>query len=150
MSRSLREAKGLDIPLSTGPIRINSDEHYVLSLCERIIGRRSLREYAFDWLRADPDARGNRRKLPVDAYWPEHSVAAQYYAGPIIPDLATASDRTLQRIAYDHRRRTELARYRIELVEISSEQLAHRGTKLVRDAEHDLTVLRPLIEAALP
>ena len=46
--RSLREAKGLDIPLSTGPIRINSDEHYVLTLCERIIGRRSLREYAFD------------------------------------------------------------------------------------------------------
>ncbi|WP_144720148.1 hypothetical protein [Agrococcus jejuensis] len=148
--RSLREAKGLDIPLSTGPIRVNSDEHYVLSLCEQIVGRRALREFAFDWLRADPDARGTRRKLPVDAYWPEFAAAAQYYAGPIIPDLATASERTLQRIAYDQRRRTELARYRIELVEISSEQLAHRGTKLLRDAEHDISVLRPLVEAALP
>lgn len=148
--RSLREAKGLDIELSTGPVRLHSDEHYVLTLCERIVGRKSLRAFSFDWLRADPDARGTRRKLPVDAYWPEHSIAAQYYAGPIIPDLMTASERTLQRIAYDQRRRTECARYRIQLIEISSEQLAHRGTKLLRDVEHDLAVLRPLVAAAMP
>lgn len=143
-------AKTLDIPLSTGPIRVNSDEHYVLSLCEQIVGRKALREFSFDWLRADPDARGTRRKLPVDAYWPEHSAAAQYYVGPIIPDLATASERTLQRLAYDERRRTECARYRIQLIEVSSEQLAHRGSKLLREIEHDLAVLRPLVAAAMP
>jgi hypothetical protein len=147
---SLRHAKVLDVELSTGPVREHSDEHYALSLCEDILGRKALRQHTFDWLRADPDARGSRRRLPIGAYWPEHATAAHYYAGPIVPDLATASDRTLQRVAYDYRRRTELARYRIRLLEISSEQLAHRGTRLLRDVDHDLTVLRPLVEAALP
>ncbi|GAA2175679.1 hypothetical protein GCM10009846_26500 [Agrococcus versicolor] len=146
--------KTLDIPLSTGPVRPDSDEHYVLTLCEQIIGLRSLRQYAFDWLRADPDARGSRRRLPVDAYWPERSLVAQYFEGAIRPlaeiEGEALSDRTRQRLAYDERRRTQLALYGIQLVEISSEQLAHRRTRLLRDDVHDRIVLEPILTAAMP
>jgi len=38
------------------------DEEYILDLCDEVIGRRSLRQHRFFFLRGD-----SGRKLPVDA-----------------------------------------------------------------------------------
>jgi hypothetical protein len=50
--------------------RSASDEHYVLDLCDEILGSRGHRQFTFDWLRGDPSPkRPLGTKLPVDAYW---------------------------------------------------------------------------------
>ncbi|MFC7432013.1 hypothetical protein ACFQQF_10330 [Agrococcus sp. GCM10030264] len=149
----MRHVKGLDFELSTGPIREESDEHYVLSLCERLVGRKALRQHCFDWLRADPDARGSRRRLPVDAYWPEQAMVALYRdvctREPVLAG-STVSPRTEQRRLYDERRRIEVRVHHMGLIDVSSDQLAHKGTRLLRDVEHDLQVLQPMVAAAMP
>lgn len=150
---SLRHFKGLGFELSTGPIRVNSDEHYVLSLCEKIVGRKALRQHTFDWLRADPDARGQRRRLPVDAYWPELSMVALYRESPPRAPIVVEDgppSRAMLRYIYDERRRTEVRVWGMGLIDVCSDQLAHRGTRLLRDYEHDFGVLQPLVEAAKP
>lgn len=39
------------------------DEHYVLGLCDELLGLYAARQHTFDWLRGDTG-----RRLPVDAF----------------------------------------------------------------------------------
>lgn len=48
--------------------RADSDEAYVLSLCDMILGVEGLRQHRFDWLLGDPSSSGRCVRLPVDAY----------------------------------------------------------------------------------
>ncbi|MFL0176143.1 hypothetical protein ACJH6I_22590 [Mycobacterium sp. SMC-13] len=51
--------------------RAGSDEHYVLDLCDEILGIPGRRQQRFDWLRGDPSAKRPRgTELPVDGYGP--------------------------------------------------------------------------------
>jgi len=55
--------------------RSDSDEHYVLDLCDEILGTPSVRQATFDWLRGDPSPnRPPGTKLPVDGLWRELSL----------------------------------------------------------------------------
>lgn len=59
--------------------RAGSDEHYVLDLCDDILGRPCVRQATFDWLRGDPSpARPRGAKLPVDGYWPELGLIVEF------------------------------------------------------------------------
>lgn len=50
--------------------RDESDETYVVGLCDQVLGETALTQHKFDWLLGDPGESGRRVKLPVDAYWP--------------------------------------------------------------------------------
>lgn len=63
---------------------------------------------------------------------------------------STVPSRSEQRRRYDERRRVEVHVRDMGLIDVSSDQLAHKGTRLLRDVEHDLEVLRPLVIAAMP
>jgi hypothetical protein len=52
--------------------RENSDEAYVLDLCDEVLGEQGLRQHRFEWLLGDSGAAGRRTRLPVDSYWPGH------------------------------------------------------------------------------
>ncbi|MFF3286424.1 hypothetical protein [Streptomyces sp. NPDC003023] len=58
--------------------REDSDELYVVGLCNRILRESALTQHRFDWLLGDPGGSGRRAKLPVDAYWPEHQLVVEY------------------------------------------------------------------------
>ncbi|MEV0905093.1 hypothetical protein [Streptomyces hokutonensis] len=58
--------------------RDNSDEAYVLDLCDQLLGEPGLRQHRFDWLLGDPGSNGQRRRLPVDAYWPGQHLVVEY------------------------------------------------------------------------
>ena len=47
------------------------DESYVIDLCDDVLQAKALRGYRFACLRGDPDKRGVRHMLPVDAYYPD-------------------------------------------------------------------------------
>lgn len=46
--------------------RKNSDEYYVIDLCDEVLGKQAIRQCTFDFLRGDTG-----RKLPVDAFYEE-------------------------------------------------------------------------------
>lgn len=58
--------------------RDDSDEAYVVGLCNRILGEDASTQHTFDWLLGDAGMGGRRRKLPVDAYWSGHQLVVEY------------------------------------------------------------------------
>jgi hypothetical protein len=139
----------------------HSDEHYVLDLCDQVLGSRSNRQARFDFLRGDsrdPARLGVR--LPVDAYWPNLKLVVEYRERQHVmavahfdkPNVVTVSGvhRGEQRRRYDQRRRDILPMAGIRLIEILYSELAHdsRG-RLCRQMQDDIEVVRGKLRLAL-
>lgn len=130
------------------------DEHYVLDLCDELLGERALRQYRFPWLKGDADAAGRRRSLPVDAVYPQHELVVEYrehqHHRPTRffdkPDRLTVSGvhRGEQRRLYDQRREELIPQHRLRLwVVVPSDVGADRRGRLNdRDHDRDLSMLR--------
>lgn len=94
--------------------RADSDEAYVIDLCDQLLGQQASRQHRFEWLLGDPSASGRRVRLPVDAFWPGLGLVVEYrerqhdFSTPFFdkPDRVTVSGvhRGLQRALYDRRR----------------------------------------------
>lgn len=138
------------------PSRDDSDEAYVIGLCDRILGEVALTQHRFDWLLGDPGAGGRRVRLPVDAYWPGHRLVVEYrelqHDQPVPhfdkPDRLTVSGvhRGEQRALYDARRDTEIPAHGLRLVVVRPADLDADGRgRLRRNEEADLGALRALL-----
>lgn len=136
--------------------RADSDEAYVIDLCDELLGEKARRQHGFEWLLGDPGQDGRRRKLPVDAYYPEHSLVVEYqerqHDQPVPyfdkPEVMTVSGvhRGEQRRLYDERRRREIPNHGLRLVVVTPDDLQADGRgRLRRDREKDLPVLRTLV-----
>lgn len=127
--------------------RKNSDETYVLGLCDEVLGQISLRQYTFNFLVGDTG-----RKLPVDAYYPALDLVIEYHERqhtekvPFFDKKKTVSGVTRgeQRRIYDERRRTILPRYGISLVVISYTDFG-KSRKLKRDPQKDKVVIANIL-----
>lgn len=132
----------------------DSDEGYILGLCDRVLGRASLRQHRFDFLRGDVGKDGRRgAMLPVDAYYSDSDLVIEYRerqhteSVPFFdkPERLTVSGvhRGEQRNVYDQRRRTILPQHGIELIEFSYSDFRHDPKKrLLRDEANDIQVIR--------
>ncbi|MBM9508518.1 hypothetical protein [Actinacidiphila acididurans] len=141
--------------------RQDSDEAYVLGLCDEVLAERGKRQHRFDWLLGDPSQSGRQVKLPVDSYWPRYGLVVEYrevqHDRPVAffdkPDRLTISGvhRGEQRVLYDERRDILIPRKGLDLVVIRPADLAadDRG-RLYRNREADLTAVRGLLAAARP
>jgi hypothetical protein len=119
--------------------RADSDEGYVLDLCDELLNERGLRQHRFEWLLGDPGRTGRQVRLPVDGFWAGHHLVVEYreiqHDHPVAhfdkPDRLTISGvhRGLQRALYDARRDTEIPAHGLRLVVIRPADLAadHRG-----------------------
>lgn len=132
--------------------RANSDEFYVIDLCDEVLGEQGLRQYRFDWLRGDPGRSGATVALPVDAYYPDHRLVVEYrerqHDEPVPhfdkPDRLTVSgiSRGEQRRRYDQRREELIPANLLRLVVIGPSDLASdRRGRLRRDRDADLASL---------
>ncbi len=98
--------------------RSDSDEAYVIDLCDALLSEHASRQHRFDWLVGDPGRDGRRRSLPVDAYYAEHRLVIEYrerqHDEPVAhfdkPNALTVSGvhRGIQRRIYDDRRAVEI------------------------------------------
>ncbi|WP_326565488.1 hypothetical protein VSH64_26945 [Amycolatopsis rhabdoformis] len=133
--------------------REDSDEAYVLDLCDEVLGERGRRQARFDWLLGDIGRDGRARKLPVDGYWPGHELVVEYrevqHDQPVRhfdkPDRLTVSGvhRGRQRALYDQRRDEQIPAHGLRLVIVRPAELsANRRGRLLRDREADLSALR--------
>ncbi|MFE1439183.1 hypothetical protein [Streptomyces sp. NPDC058739] len=136
--------------------RDDSDEAYVVALCNRILHESALTQHKFDWLLGDPGTNGRRVKLPVDAYWPGHELVVEYrelqHDQPMPhfdkPDRLTVSGvhRGEQRTLYDARRDTEIPAHGLRLIVVRPADLDADGRgRLRRNEKADLEVLRKIL-----
>jgi hypothetical protein len=136
--------------------RQDSDEGYLVNLCDAVLGEAARRQHRFDWLRGDPGRDGRRRTLPVDAYYVGHRLVVEYrerqHDEPVAhcdkPDRLTVSGvhRGIQRRIYDDRRAVEVPAHGLRLIVLRPNDLAtdKRG-RLLRDRASDLAALRVLL-----
>lgn len=139
-------------PIAKTNSRKDSDEHYVLDLCDEVINKTGLRQHRFDFLLGDANAKGVCAKLPVDIYYPELNLVIEYKEQQHTkankhfdkPDIFTVSGvhRGEQRKIYDQRRLEVLPQNGIQVIEISYSDFEHTGgKKLVRNKAEDLKVV---------
>lgn len=146
----------IKIPASkatTTSSRKDSDEHYVIDLCDEILGLTGSRQHKFDFLLGDPGKTGSRAKLPVDVYYEklqlviefneqQHSKAVNHFDKP---NKMTVSGvhRGEQRKIYDQRKRTVLPKHGIQVITISYDLFKCTGNgKIVRNRVEDVKLLK--------
>ncbi len=124
--------------------RMDSDEYYVIGLCNEVLGLNASQQHRFDFLVGDSGT-----KLPVDAYYEELNLVVEYMESqhtlstPFFDKKETVSgvSRGEQRRLYDERRRVELPKHGISIVLISYKDF---GTtkRLKRNHDLDIEVVR--------
>lgn len=130
--------------------RDKSDEHYIINLCDEILGKKASRQHRFDFLLGD----GNRPKmLPVDAYYEDLELVIEYHeiqhTEPVnfFDKRQTVSGccRGEQRRIYDERRRQELPKHGISLVVISYTDFG-KNKKLKRNRLKDIEIIKKILK----
>jgi hypothetical protein len=136
----------------------DSDEKYILDLCDKVLGLNSKRQHRFDFLLGDENKLGIAVKLPVDAYYKELNLVIEYrekqHSEEVTffdkPNKMTVSgvDRGKQRKLYDERRRDILPKQGLLLIEFSYSDFKHDSNKrLIRDTDHDEKIIRLRLNA---
>jgi hypothetical protein len=134
-------------------MRANSDEAYVVALCDRVLGHSALRNYRFPFLVGD-----SGRRLPVDAYYPDLKLVVEYRerqhteAVPFFDCKVTVSGmpRGLQRARYDQLRRDVLPKNGIRLVELDYSLFPHGSRKRLLRTPGDVAVIRRALKSKPP
>ena len=134
--------------------RSESDEFYVIDLCDELFGVQASRQHRFDWLRGDwSEKKQSFSLLPVDAYWHSLGLVIEYAerqhseSVKIFDQRDTISgvSRGLQRRIYDQRRVDMMPLNGLTLIVIPSRAFSLKRKKIVRDPRRDLEVLRTLL-----
>ena len=115
--------------------RANSDEHYVIGLCNEVLKREASKQHCFDFLLGDTG-----KKLPVDAYYEDLNLVIEYYESQHMESVSGVSRRE-QRCLYDERRRVELPKHGIKIMILHYSDF---GTtkRLKRNRKHDIEVVK--------
>lgn len=131
--------------------RAASDEHYVLDLCDEVLGASGDRQARFDWLRGDPyPARPLGMTLPVDSYWPDLGLVVEFqeeqHSQPssFFDRRQTISGvgRGEQRRLYDERKRLLIPANGLRLVVIEKSAFMVKSKRIVRERATDIAVAR--------
>lgn len=139
--------------------RAKSDEHYVLKLCNEVLGSGCEQQRTFDWLLGLPSKKtGLRAPLPVDGYWEDRRLVVEYHekqhseAVPFFDDKVTASGhlRGEQRKLYDAQKATMIPEQGLTLLIIDYRDFQNVKGKIVRNYEKDLLVVARMIKDVLP
>lgn len=127
--------------------RKGSDEHYVIDLCDEILGCKASRQHRFEFLKGDTGV-----SLPVDAYYPKLSLVVEYYESqhtestPFFDKKQTVSgvSRGEQRRIYDKRRQDVLPKHGIKIVIISYSDFGP-SKKLQKNPSFDKEIIRTIL-----
>ncbi|PGY06311.1 hypothetical protein [Bacillus sp. AFS031507] len=133
--------------------RVDSDEAYIINLCDEILGIKGSRQHKFAFLRGDRGKNNMTRELPVDVYYErlnlviEYKEKQHYEPTPFFdkPGIKTISgvSRGEQRKIYDQRRREVLPKHGINLLELSYKDFQNDSRKrIIRNQKNDKEILK--------
>ncbi len=140
--------KNLD-SLSINPLinpRKNSDESYVIDLCDEVLNTKAYRQHHFQFLKGD-----SGKKLPVDAFYPSINLVIEFKEKQHTEEVnffdkrqtVSGVNRGKQRFIYDQRRRDVLPENGIKLIEFDYSEFEHTSKKkLVRNKIADINVIK--------
>lgn len=134
--------------------RIDSDEHYVIDLCDQILNEKALRQHRFSNLVGDPGKDGRCRTLPVDAYYKEHNLVVEFWekqhnkGGHSGRMTISGIPRDEQRKRYDLRRKNYCKQHDLTLVVITIEDgfSLDSRKRIVRNQTSDCEIIRKLLK----
>jgi len=58
--------------------RHDRDEHYVIDICDQVLGIAASKQHLFPFLIGDPGKRGFCRRVPADAFYAPLRLAVEY------------------------------------------------------------------------
>jgi hypothetical protein len=125
------------------------DEHYVLNLCDEVLGKKGLRQHRFEFLKGDSGT-----KLPADIYYKELNLVIEYREKQHTEEVkffdnkqtVSGMSRGEQRKHYDELRRNILAQHVIKLIEIDYSDLTFDSRKrLARNRDADLEIIKGML-----
>lgn len=131
--------------------RANSDEAYILNICDEILNLKGLRQHRFDFLRGDSGT-----KLPVDIYYPTLKLVIKYREKQRTEAVALFDKRITsfgisraeQRKKYDELRRTEIPKNELDLIEFDYSEFGHtKGKRLLRNKEEDERIIKEKLKS---
>ncbi|GEM_PF-991298 len=144
-------AKSQNIDSESQKSRNNSDETYIIDLCDEVLHAKASRQHRFPFLLGDG---ANPVSLPVDAYYEELNLVIEYYELQHMesvnffdkPEKMTVSgvSRGEQRKIYDQRRRDVLPQHGISLVIFNYSDFnfeASKNKRLIRNHDIDVKVV---------
>jgi hypothetical protein len=139
------EAKPIVLKKPTSPKRSASDETYIIDLCDKILKQEGLRQHRFDFLKGDTGVR-----LPVDLYYPSLDLVIEYRERQHTEEVkffdkritSSGISRGEQRKLYDERRRIEVPKNKLFLIEFDYSEFAHNTKKrLLRNLAEDTKII---------
>lgn len=147
-SKSLPDSRSTTVKDTDDKGRVNSDEYYIIGLCDEVLEEKAVRQATFDFLRGDKG-----HSLPVDAYYPQKKLVIEYHecqhteSVKLFDNKMTVSGvtRDVQRRIYDERRKTELPKHGIELMVISYKDFGE-SKKIKRNRDKDLAKVREILK----
>jgi hypothetical protein len=134
--------------------RENSDEYYLVGLCNELLNEKALHQHTFDFLLGDFHRDGKRRtKLPIDAFYVGLNMAIEFYEkedetseGAQMPTISKVN-RSEQRKKYAQRKREVLKEKEIDLIEMDYDEFeCDKERKLVRNKEADVKILKEILK----
>lgn len=134
--------------------RSESDEFYVIDLCDEILGASASRQHRFDWLRGDwSERKQSFSHLPVDAYWPSLHLVVEYAERQHSEsvkvfdqrDTVSGVPRGQQRRIYDQRRVDLVPVNDLTLIVVPAVAFSLKRMKIVRHPERDIEVLQNIL-----
>jgi hypothetical protein len=145
VSVKTQATKSVVVKESASPKRSTSDEVYIIDLCDDILKRKGFRQHRFDFLRGDTGVR-----LPVDVYYPNLNLVIEYRERQHSEEVKffdkritrSGISRGEQRKLYDERRRIEIPKNELILIEFDYSEFAHNTNKrLLRNPEGDTKII---------
>lgn len=125
--------------------RQNSDEAYIINLCDDVLQLTAKRQHKFSFLKGDTG-----KSLPVDAYYEELNLVIEYHEKQHTEEVnffdkritASGVTRAEQRRKYDELRKTEIPKNGLSLVIFDYSEFQHtNGKRLVRNPNEDYKVI---------
>lgn len=122
----------------------NSDEFYLVNLCDELLKEKASRKHTFDTLVGRLHKRGKgRTKLPLDAYYEDLKLVIEFFQKK---ETEESDERAAQRKFYDQRKKDVLKKKEISLIDINYALFeCNEEDNLVRNKEQDIKVLKGIL-----
>lgn len=144
----------------TKAIRENSDEFYILDLCDELLKEKASRKHTFSFLLGDMHKKGKTRtKLPLAAFYEAANLVIEFlekqnyteqYIDKTDDTTVVDTSRREQIIKYNKRRRDVLQKKDINLIEIDYSLFECDNKKnLSRDKAKDVVLLKKILKQYL-
>lgn len=123
----------------------NSDEFYLVNLCDELLKEKASRKHTFDTLVGRLHKKGKTRtKLPLDAYYENLKLVIEFFEKN---NTEETDERAAQRKFYDQRKKDVLKKKEISLIDINYALFeCDEKDRLVRDKAKDSKVLKHLLK----